>query len=40
MFKRDSNGRLLARMLAGLTLAVTVVAGTLGYAVYNSQAFL
>ena len=40
MFNRDSNGRLLARMLAGLTVAVTVVAGSLGYAVYNSQAFL
>jgi hypothetical protein len=40
MFKHDSNGRFLARMLAGLTLALTVVAGSLGYAVYNSQAFL
>ena len=40
MFKPNSNGRLLAGMLAGLALAITVVAGSLGYAVYNSQAFL
>jgi hypothetical protein len=40
MLNRNSNGKLLARMLAGLTLAITVVAGSLGYAVYNSQAFL
>jgi hypothetical protein len=40
MFKYDSNGRFLARMLAGLTVAMTLVMGSLGYAVYNSQAFL
>jgi hypothetical protein len=40
MFNYDSNGRFLARMLAGLTVAMTVVMGSLGYAVYNSQAFL
>jgi|RhiMetdeSRZDD1v2_1073273.scaffolds.fasta_scaffold580488_3 hypothetical protein len=39
MFNRDSNGRLLAGMLAGLMLAITIVAGSLGYAVYNSQTF-
>jgi hypothetical protein len=39
MSNRDSNGKLLARMLAGLTFAITIVAGSLGYAVYNSQAF-
>ena len=39
MIKRNANGRFLACMLAGLTLAMTVVAGSLGYAVYNSQAF-
>jgi hypothetical protein len=39
MIKRNANGRFLACMLAGLTIAMTVVAGSLGYAVYNSQAF-
>jgi hypothetical protein len=39
MIKRNANGRFLACMLAGLTLAMTVVVGSLGYAVYNSQAF-
>ena len=39
MFNREPNGRLLAGMLAGLTLAITIVAGSLGYAVYNSQTF-
>ena len=40
MFKRNSNGAFLARMLAGLTLAMTIVMGSLGYALHNSQAFL
>jgi hypothetical protein len=39
MFKHNSNGTFLARMLAGLTLAMTVVMGSLGYALHNSQAF-
>jgi hypothetical protein len=40
MFKRNPNGAFLARMLAGLTLAMTIVMGSLGYALHNSQAFL
>ena len=40
MIKRNPNGTFLACMLAGLTLAMTVVMGSLGYALYNSQAFL
>jgi hypothetical protein len=40
MFKRNPNGAFLARMLAGLTLAMTIVIGSLGYALHNSQAFL
>ncbi len=39
MFSNNPNGRLLTRLFAGLTFAVTVVAGSLGYAVSNSQAF-
>jgi hypothetical protein len=40
MSKRNSNGTFLARMIAGLTLAMTIVMGSLGYALHNSQAFL
>jgi len=40
MFKRNPNGTFLARMIAGLTFAMTVVMGSLGYALHNSQAFL
>jgi hypothetical protein len=40
MFKRNSNGTFLARMIAGLTLAMTVVLGSLGHALHHSQAFL
>jgi hypothetical protein len=40
MFKRNPNGAFLARMLAGLMLAMTIVMGSLGYALHNSQAFL
>jgi hypothetical protein len=40
MFKRNPNGAFLARMLAGLALAMTIVMGSLGYALHNSQAFL
>jgi hypothetical protein len=39
MIKRNSNGRFLVCMVAGLALAMSAVAGSLGYAVYNSQAF-
>jgi hypothetical protein len=39
MFKRNPNGKLITSMLAGLTLAITVVAGSLGYAVHHSQTF-
>ena len=39
MFKGTPNGRFLARMLAGLMAAVIVIAGSLGHALYNSQAF-
>ena len=39
MFNGNSNGGLLVRLIAGLIVAVTAVAGSLGYAVYNSQAF-
>ena len=39
MFNGNSNGSLLARLIAGLIVAVTVVAGSLGHAVYTSQAF-
>ncbi len=39
MFTNNPNGRLLTRLLAGLTIAVTIVMGSLGYAVSNSQAF-
>ena len=40
MFKRNPNGTFLARMIAWLTFAMTVVMGSLGYALHNSQAFL
>ena len=39
MCKNSPNGRFLARMLAGLSAAVTVIAGSLGYALHNSQTF-
>jgi hypothetical protein len=40
MRDRDPNRGFLIRMLAGLAVAVTIVAGSLAYALTNSQAFL
>jgi hypothetical protein len=40
MFNRNSNATFLGRMLAGLVVSLTIVLGSLGHAVSNSQAFL
>lgn len=40
MFDHDPNRGLLLRMLAGLAVALTIVAASLGYALSNSQVFL
>jgi hypothetical protein len=39
MFNNKSSNSFLGRLLAGLTIAVTMVIGALTYAVSNSQAF-
>jgi hypothetical protein len=40
MRERDPNREFLIRLLAGLAVAVTIVVGSLGYALSHSQAFL
>jgi hypothetical protein len=40
MLDGDPNRAFVICMLAGLAVAVTIVAGSLGYALTNSQAFL
>jgi len=40
MFTRDNSSRLLARVLAGLTVSVAMVMAALTHAVVNSQSFI
>jgi hypothetical protein len=40
MLDRDPNRGFLLRMVTGLAIALMIVAGSLGYALSNSQAFL